>query len=290
MFKKRKTAAENPFRRDMLPHNRRQLWKDTVKLQYLPLLIQGMVLFIFAIPLTLNLLIADIYIAGLTGDVQTVLAEAATVQLGAAAVSIALLAVLGVGLAGLLRICRQYAWGEVVTPTHDFVVGIKQNVKQTLGFMILAGLVYTSCVYADILLNTNPDSVMQYVSAAWTTVVLLFFLPIGAYMLVCIAVYNNTMWQNFIQGFVLYMKAPLKTLGSLFCCFGIGFLYIIPSTAFRFVLTIIFMVGMPFMLLGWFLCAYNRLDRFVNCDKHPHLVNKGLYQEGAYDDGEDEDL
>ena len=56
MFKKRKTAAENPFRRDMLPHNRRQLWKDTVKLQYLPLLIQGMVLFIFAIPLTLNLL------------------------------------------------------------------------------------------------------------------------------------------------------------------------------------------------------------------------------------------
>ena len=70
MFKKRKTASENPFSRDMLPHNRKQLWLDVVKLHYIELIILGLLLFVFALPLILNMLATDVYVATLQQDMQ----------------------------------------------------------------------------------------------------------------------------------------------------------------------------------------------------------------------------
>ena len=294
MFKKRKTASEIPFTRDMLPHNRKQLWLDVVKLHYLQLVIMGSVLFVFAVPMIMNMLATDVYIAGLSVDSKeqytAVLQTSASVQVTSALVAIPLLMIFAVGLSGLLRVCRQYAWGEVVTISRDFALGIKQNAVQTVGLLFLFGVVYAACMYLNSLAVINPASTMQSVLAASVMIAVLFLLPIGAYMLVCLSVYNNTFWQNFVQSFVLYMKAPVKTLGGIFCFCGLFALYLIPNSAMRFSLTVVLLLGGPFLLLGWFLFAYNQLDRFVNADKHPALVNKGLYLEGDEPDAEDEDL
>ena len=290
MFKKRKTAAENPFTRNMLPHTRRALWADVVKLNYLQLVIMGFALFVFAVPLVMNMLATDAYIATLQGQGNAVLTEVAVAQVTSSFVSIPLLAILAVGLSGLLRICRQYAWGDVVSLGHDFWLGIKQNIGQTVALMICTGAVYALCVYVDSLAAFNPQSNMHYVTAACSVIATVFLMPIGAYMIVCVAVYNNSFWQNFIQAFFLYMKAPIKTLLGVLCFGGVFALYLIPNTVLRFALTVVLLLGMPFLLLGWFLFTYNQLDKFVNRDKHPQLVNKGLYLEGDDSDGEDEDL
>ena len=291
MFKKRKTVAENPFRMDMLPHDRKALWLDVVKLHYLELVVMGLTLFVFALPLLLNMLATNGYIAGVSEAQYGAMVEMVSVsQVTSALVNIPLLAIFAVGLSGVLRVCRQYAWGEVVTVSRDFALGIKQNWKQTVALLAVFGTVYASCVYADVLAAMNPLSKMQYVASAWTMIAVVFLLPIGAYMLVCLAVYNNTFWQNFTQGFALLMKVPFRTLGGVACFGGLFALFLIPNTSVHFALAVILLLGAPFLLLGWFLFSYNQLDKFVNAQKHPQLVNKGLYLEGDIQDGEDESL
>lgn len=105
----------------------------------------------------------------------------------------------------------------------------------------------------------------------------LFLMPISAYMLVCISIYGNTFTQNFAQAFVLYMKAPVKTIAAVLCCFGMLALWAIPNTTLHFALILIFIVLLPTILLGWYLFSYNQLDKYVNSEKQPNLVGKGVY-------------
>lgn len=283
---KRKHVSEVPFSADMLPHNRKELWLDVVKLHYLELIIIGMVMFVFAMPMILNMLATDVYTAEMSGQLSetapreqymAVLESVSAAQITSAAVNIPLFAIFAIGLSGLLRITRQYAWGEVVTPTHDFVVGIKQNIKQTVCLAGITGIVYAACQYISYLAKINENPVAHSVSSACIMLAVFFLLPVGAYMLVCIPVYNNTFAQNFVQGFALYMKAPVKTLVGLMGFGGLFLLFLIPNTVVHFALTVLLVLGSPFLLLGWFLFTYNQMDRFINNEKHPELVNKGLY-------------
>ena len=60
MFK-RKYVSETPFRPDMLPHNRKEMWVDVVKLHYVELILLGLIMFVFCLPMILNIILADVY-------------------------------------------------------------------------------------------------------------------------------------------------------------------------------------------------------------------------------------
>lgn len=283
MTKKSKFTAKTAFTKSMLPHNRRELFFDVVKLHYIELICLGLALFVFALPLIANVLVTDFYTAQLSGAVpdaeipERILAEIVIVGNTSAFIAIPLMTILFVGVAGLLRVIRQYAWGEVVFLYRDFTIGIKQNVKQTALLGALVGVIIAGCTYLQNVADWNNDTSAYYFSSAAGAIALLFLAPIGCYMLVCISIYGNSFAQNFQQCIALYMKAPIKSILMMVLCWGVFLLLTIPNTVVRFGALICGILCSPFLLLGWYLFVYDQLDRYVNMEKHPSIVNKGIY-------------
>ena len=288
MFKRKPKENKVPYTKAMLPSCRREVFFDVVKLHYIELITIGLVLFAFALPMIANVLVTDLYTAQLSGgvagagtgdEVAQLLHESAIVQITSSLIAIPLLSLLFVGLAGVVRIIRQYAWGEVVFLFRDFSLGIKQNAKHMALLGAIVGCVLAGNAYLYNMAEVNNNVQMMYIASALGAVSLLFLLPVGTYMMVCIPIYGNTFAQNFVQAYAIYMKEPIKTLLMLLCCFGLWALWLIPNTAVHFALLIVGTIGMPFILLGCFLFSYNQLDKYVNEEKHPELVKKGVYFE-----------
>lgn len=283
MAKRSKITAKTPYTKSMLPHNRRELFFDVVKLNYIQLICMGLVLFAFAVPLIVNVLVSDFYTAQISGAIDTaeaseqILSELVVVKNTSALISIPLLGILFVGISGMLRVIRQYAWGEVVFPYRDFTIGIKQNVKQTVILGLTIGVVIAVCTYLQSLADMNDNISAYHASSAAGVVSILFLLPVGGYSLVCISVYGNSFVQNLLQGFVLYMKQPIKTILAATLCFGIYFFLMMPNAVVRFGILVGGILLFPFILLAWFLFAFDQLDQYVNAEKHPDIVNKGLF-------------
>ena len=288
---KKNSVSEVPFSRDMLPRNRKELWFDVVKLNYIPLISLGLIMFAFSLPVFFNMLVTDFYIAQLSTGVSDVSSgqwvevqkQIALVQNTSALMDILGLAVFAIGFAGQLRVIRQYAWGEVVSLFYDFTTGIRQNIKQTLGVAVAAGVLRFLCIYLNNLAEINNNVTAYYVSSAFAAVLFLFFIPVGAYMPVCISVYGNTFSQNFLQSFFLYIKAPAKSILALLCSGGILLFMLYPNMVVHVAIALLCTIGGPFFLLGWFLFVYHQLDIYVNKEKHPEIVGKGIYTE----DGEE---
>ena len=288
---KKNSVSEVPFSRDMLPRNRKELWFDVVKLNYIPLISLGLIMFAFSLPVFFNMLVTDFYIAQLSAGVSDVSSgqwvevqkQIALVQNTSALMDILGLAVFAIGFAGQMRVIRQYAWGEVVSLFYDFTTGIRQNIKQTLGVAVAAGVLRFLCIYLNNLAEINNNVTAYYVSSAFAAVLFLFFIPVGAYMLVCISVYGNTFSQNFLQSFFLYIKAPAKSILALLCSGGILLFMLYPNMVVHVAVALLCTIGGPFFLLGWFLFVYHQLDIYVNKEKHPEIIGKGIYTE----DGEE---
>lgn len=286
-MRKRKTVSEIPFSRDMLPHSRKALWFDVVKLNYIPLISLGLIMFAFSLPMFFNMLVTDFYVAQLSAGVSDVSSEQwmqvqeqiALVRNTSALMDIPGLAVFAIGFAGQMRVIRQYAWGEVVSVFYDFKTGIKQNIKQTVCVAVAAGVLRFLCIYLNNLAELNNNVTAYYASSAFTVVLFLFLIPVGAYMPVCISVYGNTFSQNFLQSFFLYIKAPAKSLLALLCSGGILLFMLFPNMTVHIAVALLSTIGGPFLLLGWFLFVYHQLDIYVNKEKHPEIVGKGIYTE-----------
>ncbi len=287
MLKRKSKTQKAAFTRAMLPATRKEVFFDVLKLHYVELISLGLILFAFALPLIANLLVSDLYSAQLSSslehtqlqaEIKQLVRESALVRITTALVSIPLLTLLFVGVSGVLRVVRQYAWEENVFLFRDFILGIRQNGKQTALLGAAGGCVAALYVYLQSMAELNASPQQYYMASALGTVGFLFLLPIAAYMLVCISLYGNTFLQNFAQAFVLYMKAPVKTVTAVFCCFGMPVFWVIPNTTLHFALMIVFATALPTVLLGWYLFSYDQLDKYVHAEKHPDLVGKGLYQ------------
>ena len=286
-MRKKKSVSDIPFSKSMLPHNRKELWFDVVKLNYIQLISLGLIMFAFSLPVFFNMLVTDFYIAQLSTGVSEMPSEQwmkvqqqiALTQNTSALMDIPGLAVFTIGFAGLMRVIRQYAWGEVVSVFHDFATGIKQNIKQTVCVAVTAGVLRFLCIYLNNLAEINNNVTAYYASSAFTVVLFLFLIPVGAYMPVCISVYGNTFSQNFLQSFFLYIKAPAKSLLALLCSGGILLFMLFPNMTVHVAVALLSTIGGPFLLLGWFLFVYHQLDIYVNKEKHPEIVEKGIYTE-----------
>lgn len=275
-------TAEQEYTVSMLPHDRKQVFWDVMKLQKWKLVKLGLVLLAFALPIHLFALLEPLVIAQLqaqgTKTAQQITDMALQLRSLRALVNIPLLMLFSVGYSGVSHVIRQLAWGEPVTFGYDLKKGIRQNWAQMLLLSAVVGFVHWLCVYCANL-SAVADAPLAAYGAYLPTVAAVFLgIPVGAYMTVCIPVYANTLRQNLRLGLVLFLKAPARTLGTLA---GIGLpliSFVIPNfycnLIGRFLLSILIPVG----ILVWTLYSYNKLDRFVNPHFFPELVGKGTVE------------
>lgn len=125
---KRKRASEKDYTKQMLPQTRKAVFFDVLQLQWRNLLLLGLIVLLFSTPLLLSTIVGDVYsrsyLAELARTGQELPVEAGYAltyfEIGRRLVNIPLLMLFCVGLAGVLRVLRQYAWEENVHLPTEF--------------------------------------------------------------------------------------------------------------------------------------------------------------------------
>jgi hypothetical protein len=204
-----------------------------------------------------------------------------------------------VGLAGMARVIRQYAWGENVDFNHDFVLGIKQNIKQFALIALITGIIAFICnaclQFNDICIllklqgveSIEPNEVYDWISIIPVAICAVFFIPIIGYSLVAGTCYENKLRHNLKIGRVCYFKYLWKTLFACICCLAIFAIQMIPFFWCHLIGRIVASLLIPEIMLGWYLFAFGRLDEVVNKKLHPELVGKGIYKPEAEENKEE---
>lgn len=277
-------AATEDYDISSLPKTRREVFRDVCGLHWGRLLLLGLLLLLFALPVFLcglyqditMLLLAEQVEKGAVGTESAVLL-ARRLKLFCALIRIFLLILFSIGLAGAMQIVKRYAWLENVSPTHDFAKGIRQNVRQYALLLSAGGVLALLCTYAYHMMPLAGSEVFYRVAAYIPTALcLLFLLPVGALMIPCIAIYDNKLSQHTQYGMLLFLKYGWRILLRLAICASPLALLMIPKLIFRVIGGVTAGLLLPFSLLAWFLSASDWLDQEVNRDYYPQLVEKGL--------------
>ena len=273
-----KKAAKD-YQKSMLPQSRKDVFWDVVKLQWSSLLATGGWLVLFTLPL----LVLTIYektcilslMADSTKEQEALLGEIVALRNTNAILRAPMIVLLSVGLAGAARVIRQLAWEENLFLWHDLRMGIKQNAGQFLLCGVLVAVLYVSASIGWETANITQWTAGVVFSAPMWLLVLL--IPVSAYLLVVICVYNNRFLGNVRIALYLLGKYPLKTVGAAIAAFAIVVLpWLIPYVAVQLIGGIVSVLLLPFGMLGWFLFTYNRLDETVNAKYYPDMVGKGV--------------
>lgn len=282
MFKPK--SAKNDFNLENLPHTRKEVFIDVIRLHFFDLIKCGLLLFAFCIPfiaLTIykEMAMIDyqerIYSTTDTIQIYNLLRSMVLFDDIIAVVEIPLWMFIGVGLSGVMRIIRQFAWEENVFMRYDFVNGIKQNVKQIEILMLLVGiinLVYTVVQNAIII---SLGGIETYLVLIPQIILLIVFVPILFYVMVCASIYNNTFMQNVRIACVLYANNMGKTVLALLCTLILSILMLIPNIFCKIIGNIMFSILFPTCMLWWWLSAYDMLDAKINIINHIDLIGRG---------------
>lgn len=282
---KRYKIAKQDYDASMLPQTRKAVFFDVFKLQWRKLLILGGILVLFSLPMIVLNLLRDGYAIGLYYGTEGASEEAmqqANFQLLSMEVLKNLIQIIpfmiyGVGLSGVMRVLRQFAWGENVYIPTDFGRGVKDNLRSMLGLSFLAGGLLALCHFLYFLAISYQTDTMWMVCIIPMAFSALFVLPVFAISLVMIPVYNNSLWQIFKMAFLVYVKGFGKVLLGVVLTVLLRVLGMLPSTFFHFVFGLLASVAAPTVLLGWTLFCYNRFDKDINPILCPELIGRGLY-------------
>ncbi len=282
-FKQKTNKAD--YTASMLPHNRKQVFFDVIKLQWASFMRYGMLVLLFSIPMLSFAWIEDSYKYQIMKDIsslgeqerQAALNELLSMSNTRALLDIISFFLLSICMAGLVRIIRQCAWGENVSFATEFFTGIKQNAAQMLPLGIIVGVVNALSVYTYNLSVVMSEGLMSAVLIIPASLAVLIGIPVAAYSVVCISIYNNGLFGNMKMAFLVFAKTPFKSFLALLCCFLPFAMQLIPNMYFHIFGGIVGCIVSPFIMLAFFLFASDRLDEYINKEHFPSLVGRGTF-------------
>ena len=263
-----------------LPHTRPQVFWDRLRHCGGRLFLCGLLLLAFALPLLLAGFFGDLSFASLTdrltrGEMtEEEYRGAARVMLYAVSLLKTVGYVLfGIGAAGAARQIRQMVWSESYEFRRDFFVGIRQNAGWYSLCFLLVGLF---CGFGDCVLQQQSGWL------AWLPVFLYAFLifPVLLHILVQATLYTHRFRDMWYTCTFMYAKTlPVSLLFSfLFLSYrlsdALGF------TA-RYCVKAVWILLLPLCFMAWYLCVSAALDRYINREHYPELVDRGVWRENA---------
>ena len=282
---KRYKIAEQDFDASMLPQTRKAIFFDVLKLQWRKLLILGAIAVLLAIPVVILKLLRDGYAIGLYYTLEGATQEAKIqgdfqllwVDFCKSALQIIPFMICGVGLGGIVRVLRQFAWAENVHIPSDFGKGLKDNLRQMLALSFLTGAILALCHFLYYLAAVYQTDKMWMFCIIPIGFSALFVLPVFLVSIVMIPVYNNSLFQIFRMAFFVYLKGFFKVLLGAVLTVALPVLGMLPNTFCHFVFGLLSAIVGPIILLGCTLFCYNQLDKEINPLICPELIGRGIY-------------
>lgn len=266
--------ADTDYSDSMLPTNRKEVFFDVFKLHWRSLFLLGLVVALFAVPF-IFIQISGFFATMNIQDEEGYETAVVLVSNITSLIKVPVFILLGIVLAGVIRIIRQFCWMENVTLSYDFFLGIKQNIRQTIVLLVLVGVFWYLSVYC---LNISyiSQNTMKYALALPIGLFVLVIMPIAGYTMVAIATYNNKFSQNVKIAFLVYASNPFKAILCTCLCSFIFVFKVISIISIQLICEVIGFVILPISLLGFFLFANKQFDKQINKHYYPELVGKGL--------------
>ena len=283
LFKNKPNKRE--YTRDMLPHNRKEVFFDVLKLQWKSLLGLGGIVLLAFIPLIFCYAAENTYASIMldnsgaiqgTPEYNAVLNQINMLSNIMAFVRIPFFVLLSVVLGGVARVVRQHAYEECVSFSYDFPEGIKQNAKGAALLALLTSSVF-ALSYMAFGLRTVTDEVFGVVCAFPIALYFVVFIPIAAVVAVLIPVYNNSFSRNLKWALYIFAKKPLRIIISLLLSMSVFALSLVPGFIVGLIGLVVGAMLIPVAMLGFYLSTFDVLDEYINKDNFPEIVGKGTF-------------
>lgn len=272
-------VAKTDFSEQNLPHNRKEVFFDCVKLYWQKLLLLGLIMLACAVPLLTASAVCDTVQQGLSrqladGVIDKVAynGQTAWLRFAEALIDIPCYVIVCVGLSGTVRVTRQMIWAEPLFFANDFADGIKQN---WLTFCLCGFLVSLLNVYLAFA-ESSGGGLPAYLPLGVVTIVVL---PTALWMMAASSVYKIGIGKNITNSFVLYIKTPFVTWLFVALFASVAIPGLIGFVALRCILLAVFIVVLlPALVMLWQLVCYSYFDKFINKQAYPEIVDKGIWR------------
>ena len=288
MFGKNK-KAENDFTKEKLPSKRWQSFWDIINNHFGKLIELGFIILFSLLPILANIVITNVnvvnlenqYTAGILSE-QEAINQIFSLYNISNLINIILLLILGVSIAGSVRIYRKLVWQEGLLFWQDFKIGIKQNYKSVLLTFFYIGILNFILQYLIRLYQLSPDLSGINFALAITIVISLYSVPLSIMIFVQTSIYSLPFLHKVKNGFLLIMRnAPLIFLGSIVLLSPWLILFINGDLVFIISFIILFLLILPIELLIGFLYFISILDKYINKENYPTIYEKGIWKNNA---------
>lgn len=272
-------VAKTDFSEQNLPHNRKEVFFDCVKLYWQKLLLLGLIMLACAVPLLTVSAVCDTVQQGLSRQLEDGVidkvaynGQTAWLRFAEALIDIPCYVIVCIGLSGAARIIRQMIWAEPLFFANDFADGIKKN---WLTFCLCGFLVSLLNVYLAFA-ESFGGGLPAYLPLGVVTIVVL---PTALWMMAASSVYNIGIGKNITNSFVLYIKTPFVTWLFVALFASVAIPGLIGFVALRCIFLAVFIVVLlPALVMLWQLVCYAYFDKFINKQAYPEIVDKGIWR------------
>ena len=281
-MKIRTKQSKTEFQSNLLPHNRKQVFWDVIKLHWRTLLLLSLVLLVGVLPLLACLFIRDQYALTLTVKVNNgtmsvedrlaTLKYAHLICAGACWLSLYILAI---AVCIVCRFIRQLVWYEPIFTKEDLGLALKNGYKAAAICATFGGIII---VVQKATLFVSDNIFVQIIPVA-------IFIPFLALPLL-LAFVQSTMYlgkfsQMLKNAMLMYLKeAPIVLLFGLLLFTPLLFTMWEQLLIVKYIVLIVylFLFEVPFIMMFYLGCNHI-FDKYINKEQFPQIYKKGLYVE-----------
>ena len=268
--------SKNDFNESDLPRNRAVQFFDIFKNEWRTLILSGIWLFIFSLPVLALYVFGFVYRYSL-GQTEGNENAIRLFNMFYYAAMIFGYAIICIGVSGISMIMKNLVYGRGILYKSDFFLGIKQNYGQLVALFIIYGLL-------DLLYQFLANYIFNISTLTgaiglgiYKGIFILIIVPTLLFAASQTTTYKMGIFTTISNGFTLYFKSiGWSLLFSLFFAipFGVSFfLNIIPPTI---ILGLTILLVAPVYWLMWRLFAVSKFDAIINKENYPEIYRQGL--------------
>ena len=267
-----KRAADTDFTEAQLPHNRKDVFFDGIKLRWREFLLIGAIFVLSMLPIFAIGLLRDNFIADAINKNEILNAQ--YILLFFDALSILFYLLPAVAFAGAFRVIRNIAWADILFFKEDYKDGIRLNFKIFSFVFLLLGTGVFMVDYSTITLSAD------ILKAVPIGICIMLLIPIAIFVIVQGTIYNISFSGALRNGVYLFAKSLLPSLAaSIVTVLPIAFSLFSDTISKHLFLVAYMLIVMPWVCYGLFLFGCSVLDKHINAHSHPEIVGKGLFIE-----------
>ncbi len=281
-------SSTTDFDASRLPSTRWQSFIDILRNRWSVLLELGGVLFAFALPLLVHLMLVRVavfeynlaYDQGLIDRSRAMMEIGQTLNAGNLMV-MPLLLIFGIGLSGGLRILRQLIWQDNVFFFHDFKQGIKAHLRDVLVSMAAIG-VSNAAMWAIVFDASNrEDGLRTTFVVALSVAAFVVILMVSVYVIFGSVLYALPLYGMVKNAILLGICTMFQTLGMLLVVTLPWLVWLFPLDNWVFpVILALMVVIFPMGMLALMEHTFSVFDKYINQTHHLAIYRKGLYSDG----------